>query len=74
MSDVVNAIKKLINKKPVNPIPFRVLNIASGKPIELIKFVTLIEKYLGKKAKINKLPLQKGDVYKTHSSISEIKK
>ncbi len=74
VSDVVSAIEKLINKKPKKPIPFRVLNIASGKPIELKKFVSLIEKNLGKKAKIKKLPLQKGDVFKTHSSIIEVKK
>ena len=74
VSDVVNAIDKLISKKPTNTIPFRVLNIASGKPIELKKFLLLIELNLGKKAIINKLPLQLGDVYKTHSSIKKINK
>ena len=48
VSDVVSAIEKLINKIPKKPIPFRVINIASGKPIELKKFVSLIEQFVGK--------------------------
>ena len=36
-------------------------------------YVSLIEKYLGKKAKIKMLPLQKGDVPETFADISPLK-
>ena len=39
----------------------------------LKKFIELLEKELGKKAKVKKLKLQIGDIYKTHASISKLK-
>ena len=38
-----------------------------------MKVVHLLEKIIGKKAKIKKLKMQKGDVLKTHSDISKLK-
>ena len=67
-------IYKLIKKPSKSKIPFNIFNIGNGKSEKLIKFVNLIETYLNKKSKVKKLPLQKGDVYKTHSSIKKIKK
>ena len=48
-------------------------NIGSGKSEKLINFIKLIELNLSKKSKIKKMPIQRGDVYKTHSSIKYIK-
>ena len=39
----------------------------------MIKYLNLIEKFLEKKAKIAKLPLQKGDVKDVYSDITKIK-
>ena len=39
-----------------------------------LEYLTSIENKLGKKAKIKKLPLQLGDIKKTHSDISSLKK
>ena len=60
------------------PIKFA-KNILKGKPIKvfnkgLFNFIKLIEKNLKKKAKKEFLPLQKGDVIKTHSSTKLLKK
>ena len=54
--------------------PFNIYNIGSNRKINLKKYVRLIEKYLGKKAKIKLKPLQKGDVINVSSSIKKIKK
>ena len=54
--------------------PFKIYNIGNSKPVSLMKYIGLIEKYLGKKAKKKYLNLQKGDVPKTLSDISKIKK
>jgi len=51
----------------------KVYNIGNNKPENLLNFISIIEKSLGKKAiKIMK-PLQKGDVTNTYADISEIK-
>ena len=80
IDDIVCGIKKCISKMPnyyksLNAsVPFKVLNLGNNKPIELIEFVKIIEKYCGKKANINLLPMQKGDVYKTCANIDDEEK
>ncbi|MBI04993.1 MAG: protein CapI [Pelagibacteraceae bacterium] len=74
IDDVTQGVYNLIKIKNKNKIPYTVFNIANGKPITLMNFLKIIEKKLNKKARIRKLILQKGDIYKTHASIAKIKK
>jgi UDP-glucuronate 4-epimerase len=53
--------------------PYKLFNIGNNHPVELNYFIELIEKNLGKKAKKNLLPLQKGDVLKTYANIEALK-
>ena len=53
--------------------PWCIYNIGNNKPVQLMDYINAIEKALGKKAKINFLPLQAGDVPDTHASIHNIK-
>ncbi len=73
IDDVVNAIEQLLKKPSKEKIPSDIFNIASSKPERLKKYIELLEKELGKKAKVKKLKLQIGDIYKTHASISKLK-
>ena len=54
--------------------PWRVYNIGNNKPIQLMDYIDALEKNLKKKAKINFLPLQPGDVPDTYSSVDNLKK
>ena len=54
--------------------PFRILNIGNTKPEKLRNFIKEIENNLGKKAKIKYFKLQKGDIEKTVSDMSETRK
>jgi UDP-glucuronate 4-epimerase len=45
--------------------PFRVYNIGNNKPENLMDFISVLEKNIGKKAKINMMPMQPGDVKAT---------
>tara|TARA_B100000401_G_C52721454_1_gene678837 strand:- start:98 stop:1060 length:963 start_codon:yes stop_codon:yes gene_type:complete len=75
IDDAVDMVIKIIKKPPKESVPFNVLNIANSKPIKLLNYIKLLEKILRLKAKFKKLPLQKGDVFKTHgSNINIIKK
>jgi UDP-glucuronate 4-epimerase len=42
--------------------PYRLYNIGNQQPIELMRYIEIIEECLGKKAEMNMLPLQPGDV------------
>jgi len=42
--------------------PYRLYNIGNQKPVELLRYIELIEECVGKKAEMNLLPLQPGDV------------
>jgi UDP-glucuronate 4-epimerase len=53
--------------------PWRIYNVGSNKKIKLMEFIHVIEKILNKKAKIQYLPLQKGDVKTTYANINKIK-
>ena len=50
---------------------YEIINIGGGSPVTLRQMIATIEKVLGKKAKIEQLPMQKGDVDKTVSDISK---
>ena len=54
--------------------PWRIYNIGNNKPVQLMDYIDALEKALGKKAKINFLPLQPGDVPDTYASTDNLKK
>jgi UDP-glucuronate 4-epimerase len=54
--------------------PFKIYNIGRGKPCKLMDYIHGLEKALGKKAVINMLPMQAGEVLKTWADSSELYK
>lgn len=52
--------------------PWRIYNIGSNNPIELMDYIKVIEKMLGKKALIEMLPLQPGDMLETYADIADL--
>ncbi len=83
VDDIVGPILKLIKRPPKkrkiysrdpseSSSPFKIYNIGNNDPKKLMDFVSVIEKKLKKKAKINFKPLQKGDVYETYADTSKI--
>lgn len=52
--------------------PWRVYNIGNSSPVELFRYIEIIEQCLGKKAKMNLLPLQPGDVPDTYADIDAL--
>ena len=54
--------------------PWKIYNIGNSKPVKLMDYIDALENVLGKKAKINFLPLQPGDVPDTCASIENLKK
>src|SRR5438876_113326 len=54
--------------------PYRIYNIGNNKPVGLMTYIELIEKRLGRKAKLELLPMQPGDVPSTMADVSELEK
>jgi UDP-glucuronate 4-epimerase len=52
--------------------PYRLYNIGNNRPVELMRYIELIEETLGKKAIKNLLPLQQGDVLDTSADIDDL--
>ncbi|HXQ31316.1 MAG TPA: NAD-dependent epimerase [Steroidobacteraceae bacterium] len=52
--------------------PYRLYNIGNNRPVELLRYIELIEHCLGKKATKNLLPLQVGDVPATWADIDDL--
>lgn len=53
-------------------VPWRVYNIGNSNPVELSDFISSIESALGKKAKLDLLPLQPGDVPDTCADVADL--
>ena len=86
IDDIVNGVIK-VSDKPANKniewksdqpdsatseAPWRIYNIGNNKPIHLMDYIEALEKILNKKAKINFLPLQPGDVPDTYASVDNL--
>ena len=87
IDDIIEGIIKTIdnpalgnnnwNSKQPDPAtskaPWCIYNIGNNKPVQLMDYIDALEKTIGKKAKINFLPLQPGDVPDTSASVDNLK-
>jgi UDP-glucuronate 4-epimerase len=86
VDDIVDGISLVLESPPdseskwdgINPDPsvsiarYRIYNIGNGHPVGLNSFIEAIEEATGKKAIINMLPLQPGDVPKTWADTEDL--
>ena len=54
--------------------PYRLYNIGNNRPVELLRYIEVLEQCLGRKAQMNMLPLQAGDVPDTWADIEDLKR
>ncbi|WP_426690167.1 NAD-dependent epimerase [Rhodanobacter ginsengiterrae] len=87
IDDIVEGVIRTLDKVPAaNPawnsdapdpassnVPYRIYNIGNENPIELMKYIGVLEECLGVKAVLNMLPLQPGDVPDTEADCSELR-
>ncbi len=52
--------------------PYKLYNIGDNQPVELLRFIEIIEECLGEKANKNMLPMQPGDVPATYADIDDL--
>ncbi len=52
--------------------PYRIYNIGNSQPVELMRYIEVLEKCLGRKAERRLLPMQPGDVPDTYADVTDL--
>jgi UDP-glucuronate 4-epimerase len=65
ITDILQGILAAIDREG----PFAVYNLGESRTVPLRRLIELIERYVGKKAQVRRLPEQPGDVQRTFASI-----
>lgn len=85
IDDIIEGIMRVMDRIPQgNPqweeeadpstgnAPYKIYNIGNNRPVELLKFIEVLEETLGRKAEKQFLPLQQGDVPETYADIDDL--
>lgn len=82
VQDIVHAMILLLEKIPegkagcnkpnLSDAPYRIFNIGSSNPINLMNFIEILEEKIGKKADKIMLPMQDGDVPRTYADVQDL--
>jgi UDP-glucuronate 4-epimerase len=86
VDDIVEGIVRVLAKPPApdpawsgdrpdpgtSRAPYRVYNIGNDQPVELLRYISVIEACLGRKAEKRFLPMQPGDVPATRADIDDL--
>ena len=88
VDDIVEGVIRTLDRvpgpdpayNPLNPTPasstapYRVYNIGNHQPVQLLRYIEVLEECLGRKAERNLLPLQAGDVPDTYADVSALQR
>ena len=88
IDDIVEGVIRTLDRVPApdpeydpmhpNPgsssAPYRVYNIGNNAPVPLLRYIEVLEECLGRKAEMNLLPLQPGDVPDTASDVEALRR
>jgi UDP-glucuronate 4-epimerase len=74
IDDIVDGIVKVLLYPPAErpSPPMRIFNLGHHRPVETLLFVRMLEELLGKKAKVELLPPQPGDMFETCADLTRI--
>jgi UDP-glucuronate 4-epimerase len=86
IDDVVSGVMRVIDLPPpqaqadapptaaTSSAPWRVYNIGNNRPVELTRYIEVLEQCLGRKAELDLQPMQPGDVAATAADISDLER
>lgn len=85
IDDVIEGVVRVMHKPPqasdnqaaspnasTSQAPYKIYNIGNNNPVELMTFIEVIEKTLGKQTAKNLLPMQPGDVPSTYADVDDL--
>lgn len=73
VDDIIEGVVRVMNLPPTgsNP-PYQLFNIGNNQPVPLMDFIGHLEELLGRKAVLQHLPLQPGDMLETCADIGDL--
>lgn len=88
IGDIVDGIYKLIDKEPsankewderkngidTSFAPYKIYNIGNNNPVQLMKFITILENKLGVIAEKVYMEMQPGDVLRTYADVEDLER
>lgn len=86
IDDIVEGIVRVLDRVPQpdpqwqgdhpdsasSSAPYRIYNIGSNRSVELMRYIEALEEHLGKKAQLDMLPLQDGDMIATYADVDDL--
>ena len=86
IDDIVEGVVRVLDRIPepdpewsgdapdsaTSTAPYRLYNIGNNEPVELMRYIEVLEACLGKKAEKNMLPMQPGDVPATYADVTDL--
>ncbi len=80
IDDVVEGVVRTVRHLPNSladdafntTAPYKLYNIGNHSPVELMRFIEIIEQALGKTAKKEMMPMQPGDVQATYADVADL--
>ena len=84
IDDIVEGVVRVLDRVPADDgdysspatsrAPYRVYNIGNNSPVQLMRYIEVLEQCLGKKARLELLPMQPGDVRATVADVSDLER
>ena len=83
IDDIVEAVVRIIAQPPSGGVadgdepttaPYRIYNVGNGRPVPLMAFIRAIEACVGRKAKLQLVPMQPGEIVETMADVSRLER
>jgi UDP-glucuronate 4-epimerase len=72
VDDIVEGVVRVLDANPGETPPYKLYNIGNNQPVELMRFIDILENCLGRKADRRLLPMQPGDVPATFADVESL--
>jgi UDP-glucuronate 4-epimerase len=74
IDDIVRGVVEVAERAPCGDLPFRIYNIGNSSPVDLMDFISVIERVSGRKARMNMMEMQPGDVVTTYADTTRLER
>ena len=85
IDDIIEGVVRVVTQPPsagaparvspaVSTAPYRIYNIGNNRPVNLLRFIEILEQCLQKKAVLELLPMQPGDVFRTCADVTDLER
>jgi UDP-glucuronate 4-epimerase len=76
VDDIAEGVVRVLDRPPApdGGASHRVFNIGSSAPVDLLRFIAVLEQEIGRKARLEPAPMQPGDVPATFADVTDLER